>query len=159
MSNAQAAAMRRPSAIRPEGSAPPGKTKKATSMNSDNEDEMSEGQKRFIAFAKRKAAMDSQSGSTHPIKTRREEREAGGARVTTGSAQKDTRAANSRHSKTWVVIFSSAEVSCRLPSQQQWTSVTLIPCHSQGIACCFASFGTSTGTQFGWSRRYCVKSE
>jgi hypothetical protein len=137
ISNAQVAATRQASATRPEDLSPPGETRKATPMNSDNEDqeEMSEDQKRCIASGKRKAKRDSQAWSTHPMTTRSEEREAGGVRVTAGSGQKDTRATNGRPSKTRVVIFSPAEVSCRLPDQLgSMDQRDLIICHSQWVA-------------------------
>jgi hypothetical protein len=76
-------------------------------MNSDNEDQegMSEDQKRLQTQANRKDKKDTKE-SSHPMATRgkskstQEECVAGGTRVTTGSGRKDTLAANGRPSKT-----------------------------------------------------------
>jgi hypothetical protein len=106
MSTEQAEALRRAS------NPPPEEVRKATPVNSDNEDqgEMSEDQKRQQASARRRTGKESAPSvpqeSSHSMSTRsqvksaQKERVAGGARVTAGSGEKDTRATKSRPSKT-----------------------------------------------------------
>jgi hypothetical protein len=127
-------------------SPPPVYERKATPLNSDDESPpLSYEQERTIGHARKMARAPLEkssqaSESTHGMTTRSQVKMASGAgclRPAVGSGQTATCVANGHPSYTWVVIFLLRRGFLLLAIQRvQWTSVTLLPCHSQGVLDC-----------------------